>query len=320
MAFGALKLLVFVAFCIAFGAMVMYNRAFLAWLDQATSKAEGKFFKKFGEKIRHKNIQLNRKSSLNKKSLSGFISKYFNEIIVNLDMTRDNVTPFGLLLFITSLAVSGGMMAVFYTGKVGMFFFIAPAVFYFFVILFRFWSYMRFESKEAAIMDAEDLISGSATNGVLNAIRMYQNSFSPLVKPHFDEFLDKLNRNTSFNDAMRALNDQLGPGFDDFATKAITYESKADNTMDDLFSQIVERNRIKRDIRYRLNVIFNELRLSFVVSTAIIGVYAIFSVVYDPFISNLLLKTYFGNILMVIDFVIIIAVLGYITAIKSKFL
>ena len=49
---------------------------------------------------------------------------------------------------------------------------------------------------------------------------------------------------------MGILNDKLGYNFTDFAQKAVLYEDKADETMEDIFSSIIETNRQRRTLRY----------------------------------------------------------------------
>lgn len=264
---------------------------------------------------------MERTASIKKGSITHKINVYFKEIITNLDLSKDNVTPIGLLSFIFTLSLSVSILFVVWSGE---FFLGVPAfgaVTYFIIVLFRFISLLRFEKKEADIMDSEDLIAMDIKGGVYNAILRYRNSFHPSVKPHFEEFIDNIqNKGYGFREAMTLLNDKLGYTFTNFAQKAIIYEEKADSDMDDIFSSVVETNRFRRTLRHQNNIEFGRLRLEFLVSAGIIAGYALFSVYSDPFLAEFFTNSMFGKLLILIDVVAVTAVLAYIASIKAKLL
>ena len=132
-------------------------------------------------------------------------------------------------------------------------------------------------------------------------------------------FIDDIqNKGYSFKQAMGILNDKLGANFTDFAQKAVLYEEKADETMEDIFSSIIETNRQRRTLRHVNNIKFSELRTQFVVSSLLIAGYAIFSTVFDPFIFQFLTQNAFGKLLLIGDIVIFAFVLSYLASIKAK--
>lgn len=299
----------------------MYNGKVMRMIGSSLQRSEGAFYKLLGKKMTRWNTRIERKTTIKKNSFSYKVNKYFKDIILNLDLAKDNVTPVGLLTFITTLAVGVTVLFVLFTGDFLLAVFAFFAIFYFIVVLFRFISLSMYEKKEAEIMDTEDLLAMDIKGGVQNAIQRYIKSLHPNMKPYFEEFLDNIkHKGYGFRQAMLLLNDKLGPNFSDFAQKAIIYEEKADNDLDDIFSSIVERNRFKRQLRYRNNQKFNQLRLEFLLSVAIIGGYVVFSVFSDPFLSTFFRDSFFGKVLLIGDVVIVTAVLGYISSIKAKFI
>lgn len=306
---------------LVFGFFVMYNRKFLQVLGFTLDKTEGIFYRFIGRHIKRMNTNIERTSTIKKNSLTHKINLYYKEIIVNLDMVRDNVTVAGLITFITSLAISLSIFATVLTTDFYLLPFFFMAIFYALTILFRFFSLIRFEKKEAHIMDTEDLIAMDVKGGVYNAILRYHKSFHPTMQPFFDEFIDNVqNKGYSFKEAMIILNDRLGSTFTEFAQKAIQYEERGDDDMADIFSAIVEINRYKRTIRFENNIKFNRLRLDFLISLCIIAGYGLFSIFSDGFLAEFFLKNPLGKILIIADLTIVTFVLAFIASIKAKLL
>lgn len=316
-----LKTLLFIGVVVGFGAFVMYNNKVLTFLGASRIKTEGIFYKVAGKHIKKWHLNVERSSSIRKGSLTYKINNYLKEIIVNLDMSKDNVTPTGLLVFILSISFGFSMFYVTWSGEWALALPSFGAILYFVVVLFRFMSLVRFEKKEAEIMDTEDLIAMDIRGGVYNAILRYRNAFHPNMKPYFEEFIDDMqNKGYGFKRSMNLLNDKLGSTFTDFAQKAIIYEEKADDDMADIFSSVIEVNRYKRTLRYENNQKFDKLRLEFIISVGVIALYGVFSVWNDPFLANFFQEKFLGKLILIIDIVAVTAVLAYVSSIKSKFL
>lgn len=315
------KSLLFLAVIVLFGCMAMYNHKILAWLSGFLEKTGVWFFQAFGKKISRLNVRTDRHVELNKGSLVYKVNEFLKDIIVNLELSKENVTPVGLLLFWVSTAFAGSSAYVFWSGEGWLAIPSFLALLYFIIVLFRFISLMNYEKKELEIMDTEDLLVMDIGGGVYNAIVRYQDSFHPNIRPYFLEFIDNIRaKGYGFDRAMVILNERLGSNFTDFAQKAIIYDNKADDKMADIFSAIVERNRFKRTLRDRNNKKFNELRFQFLVSTIIIGLYGLFSIFTDPFMYHFFTNTLWGKVVIIADLVLVTAVLAYISSIKAKFL
>ena len=303
------------------GLLIMYNQKFLGYLSKSRSVSESLYLKLFGKRVQRWNVAFERASTLRKNSLIYRINNYFKDIIVNLGLTKDNVTPVGLIIFIVCTSLSLSLIFVFIMQDAVLFFPAFLAFVYFIIVVLRFLSLSLYEKKEAEIMDTVDLLAMDIKGGVYNAIMRYRNSFHQNVRPYFEEFIDNIqHKGYSFREAMLLLNDRLGPNFTDFAQKAILYEEKADDDMVDIFSSIVEVNRHKRILRYRNNQKFAQLRLEFLIAIGVITAYAFFAMFTDDFMRHLFTNTLIGNILIIVDVVLVTSVLAYLTSIKSKFL
>lgn len=309
-----------VALCVlAFGFLALYSNKVVTALVTSKDFMNRWYYKLFGKTLKSMHTSFSRNAQLNKYSKTYKIYHFFDELIINLDMKKDNVTVTGLLVFIISISVAGSIFLSFLMSSIAMFIPIVAALFYLIVVILRFAGLMQYEQREAEIMDAVDLLVSDIRGGIYNAILKYQDSFHPNVKPFFLGFIDDIqNKGYSFKQAMGILNDKLGPNFTDFAQKAVLYEAKADETMEDIFSSIIETNRQRRTLRYINNIKFAELRTQFIVSFILILGYGIFSTLFDPFIFQFLTQNFFGKCLLIGDIVVVAFVLSYLASIKAK--
>ena len=313
------KIALAVVCIIGFGFLALYSGKVINAMVNSRDFMNKWYYKLFGKSVKDLQLSLSRNAELNKYSTAYKIYHFFDDMIINLDMKKDNVTVAGLLIFISSISIAGGLVLSVVMNSIGLFVPIVAALMYLVIILLRFIGITNYEQREAEIMDAVDLLVSDIKGGTYNAILKYQDSFHANVKPHFMNFIDDIqNKGYSFKQAMGILNDKLGANFTDFAQKAVLYEEKADETMEDIFSSIIETNRQRRTLRHVNNIKFSELRTQFVVSSLLIVGYAIFSTVFDPFIFQFLTQNAFGKLLLIGDIVIFAFVLSYLASIKAK--
>lgn len=313
------RLLLSCGFVFGFGYFIMYNNKIFKRIEQTKKGSNSKFQQLIGSKLRALNDRSEKVASVNKGSINYKVYTFFKDIIINLDMEKDNVTPTGLIVFIASLSTICTIILSTILGSVMLVIPLFCALFYLITVIFKFSSLMRYERREAEIMDAVDLLVSDVKGGVFNAILRYKDVFNPNIRPYFLEFIDDVqNKGYGFKQAMLKLEDKLGINFTDFAQKAILYEEKADSDMDDIFSVIIEMNRCKRTLRYINNQEFIKLRTELVVSLIMIAGYCIFATATDPFLANFFLNRVEGKLLLVIDIVAIAGVLAYIAGIKAK--
>lgn len=314
-----IRLLLSSGFVFGFGYCVMYNQKILNKIEQAKEGSNSKFQRLIGSKIQKLNARNEKVASVTKGSLTYKVYTYLKDIIVNLDMEKDHVTPTGLMVFICSLSLTLTMILSTLLGSIFLAVPLFCALCYLIIVIFKFSSLMGYERREAEIMDAVDLLVSDVKGGVFNAIIRYKNVFHPNIRPYFIEFLDDVqNKGYSFKQAMLKLNDKLGVNFTEFAQKAILYEEKADDDMDDIFSVLIEMNRCKRTLRYINNQEFIKLRTQLVISLVMIAGYCVFTTATDPFLSNFFLNRVEGKMLIVADIVAVAGVLAYIAGIKAK--
>lgn len=267
-----------------------------------------------------KDFQMQRYVYQHADSFFAKLYNWVNEQLIALNLKRQGVTPMGYMLFWGFIAViSGTIISV--ALNLGFIFGILSwgIIFIMMLVLTRVVVSERIERREADVMNAIDLIVPEIGNGVKNAIVMYKDNFAPSVRENFVAFINNIqDRGYSFEDAMLMLSDSLGLVFKDFAQKAIYFEAVGEKEMQDIFTDIVETNRLRRQLRDENNSAFTSLRVNFLLSVAITFGYFIFLMFTDDFSRTFFLQKTVGKLLLIVILIVVFAVLAYITTIKSK--
>lgn len=253
-------------------------------------------------------------------SLIAKLYTWINNQIVALGLKRLGVTVIGYLIFWAFIAL---LMSLLITllANFGVVFF---PVLYFMVlvvvlVMTRVVVSERMEKREADIMNAVDLIVPEVHNGIKNAIVTYKDNFAPSVREDFQAFIVNIqDRGYTFEDAMFILSDNLGLVFKDFAQKAIYFEAVGEREMVEIFADIVETNRLRRQLRDENNNAFVSLKASFIVSVGLTFAYFMFLMFTDAFSREFFLINPVGKFLLMIMVGVVFGVLSYITTIKSK--
>lgn len=275
--------------------------------------------KKIGIYTSDKDYQLQRYIYQHSKSPLTKLYNWVNQQLIALGLKKQGVTPTGYLTFWGLAAVLLGTVIGIVT-HLGLFtFFIWILCFILMLMLTRVIVSERIEKRELDVMNAIDLIVPEAGSGIKNAIATYIDNFAPSVRDDFRAFLTNINeRGYSFEDAMYMLSDNLGTVFRDFAQKAIYYERVGEKEMLDIFTDITETNRLRRQLRDENTTAFNTLKVNFLVSTLLTAGYFVFLMMTDSFSRSFFLQSMPGKVLLVAIIMIVFSVLGYISTIKSR--
>lgn len=289
-------------------------------LQKWLSKILASVSKKVGTFSVDREYRVQRYVYLHRGSLFAKFYDWVNAQIIAIGLKRAGVSPVGYLLFWAVVAVVLALALWVLTGmNAGFLLPVAIILFVVSLIMTRVIVSEKIEKREADIMDALDLIIPEIGSGVRNAIVKYVDNFAPSLQGDFKAFVSNIqDRGYSFPDAMFILSDSLGVIFRDFAQKAIFYEALGESDMISIFDDIVETNRLRRELRYTNEVAFNTLKTSFIVSCFVACGYFLFLMATDAFSRWFFLTTTGGIILLIVIALIIFGVLSYITTIKSQ--
>lgn len=298
--------------------VVLLGYFFSYQLQRAILLGYQKIARRIGISSKNKELSIQRYIFLHRKSLVSKIYHSFNEQIINLGLKRAGVTPVGYLFFWLIINAIITLVIWFVLGIT----FLRVMILY--VVLFvtlmigiRIYIASRMEKHEEDVMSAIDLIVPDISGGVQNAIIRYMNNYAPSIRPDFQAFVANLERGVAFADAVYMLSDSLGSVFPDFAEKAIYYEQMGENDGVEIFTVLIETNHVRRTLRHENNIVFSSLKVSFLVSAGMTVMYAIFILTTDTFSRHFFLETNVGNILLLLMMFIVVAVMGYLTVIKS---
>lgn len=245
---------------------------------------------------------------------------FVNNQIVALGLKRAGVSVVGYTIFWAFVALVLSVI-VCLVAKLGIMF--TPVVFLLLfvavMILTRVAVSERMLRREADVMNAIDLIVPEIGNGVFNSIMMYRDNFTLSLRPDFEAFISNVqDRGMSFEAAMTILSDNLGYVFHDFAQKAVYYEAIGDKEMLVIFNDLIETNRLRRQLRSENETNFTTLKASFIVSTLMTFGYLLFLLFTDDFSRNFFIDSTVGKFLLIIMVMIVLLVLSYISTIKSR--
>ncbi len=245
---------------------------------------------------------------------------WVNNQIVALGVKRLGVTVVGYLFFWGFVALIMSVVCSLLLNFGVVFFpFMFFMIFVIVLVMTRVMVSERMEKREADIMNAIDLIVPEVHNGIKNAIVQYRDNFAPSVREDFQAFIVNIqDRGFTFEDAMFILSDNLGLVFKDFAQKAIYFESVGEHEMVEIFADIVETNRLRRQLRDENNNAFVTLKASFIISAGMTFAYFVFLMFTDEFSRNFFLMETTGKFLLLVMLGVVFGVLAYITTIKSK--
>lgn len=309
-----LALLMLVVFIFVFGYFLSFQ------LQRVFAKGYNIIEKRLGSFTTRKEYAIQRYVYQHRGSLIARLYNWLNNQIIALGLKSMGVSPLGYLIFwsFVSLAIAFAL-ALITNMNLFLSVFIWIALYVCLLIMTRVIVSERMEKRETDVMDAVDLIIPELSNGVKNAILRYQDNFPVSLRSEFKAFVSNIqDRGYTFEDAMYILADQLGAIFYDFAQKAIFYEASGESDMLDIFSDVTETNRLRRELRDTNTQLFNNLKVSFITSSFIVAGYFCFLMVTDGFSRYFFLQNIYGNILLIVIIIVIFGVMAYITTIKSR--
>ena len=285
-----------------------------------TSKLAKKFSEKIGVYSTSKEYTLQRYVYQHSSSIVSKFYTWVNNQLVSLGMKRLGVSVVGYLMFWAFISLILGVVLNLISGMGLMFMpLMWSMIFVVTLVMTRVMVSERMEMREADIMNAVDLIVPEVHNGIKNAIVTYKDNFAPSVRDDFQAFIVNIqDRGYTFEDAMYILADNLGLIFNDFAQKAIYFEAVGEREMVEIFADITETNRLRRQLRDENNNEFASLKASFIVSAGMTFAYFIFLMFTDDFSRYFFLMKTTGKFLLLVMVGVVFAVLAYITTIKSK--
>ena len=279
--------------------------------------------KKISSFIRNKELQYYRDlaiGKINEKTLRVRVYRFLNNLIIDLDLKSKGFTPYSFLFFVVtgSFVLSTlGTKIIFNSWVIG--FILFPVVLIGVIAILFTSANIRHDARIEAVIEAQNIISNNIKDGVVVAIRNTIDLLPSLVRPAFIDFLDNIDhKNYHVKTALLELNDNLGSVATDFIRKCIVFEMEEEHGIAGMFQDIIEMNNIKTDLRNEMKHRFEEIVTDFVVSFVLIvlflgGVLYVYENVRKFYLHNII-----GQVILGLDFIIVVSVFVLITILRAK--
>lgn len=172
--------------------------------------------------------------------------------------------------------------------------------------------------REFAIMDAIDIIIVNMHAGVYKAVKEQIGLIDETIRPDFVSFLDDINEyKIPIQDALDNLADKLGPSFYKFKDKAKEFELKGRAGMLETFADDMNENMYKRMDMHELLETLREVNMAFSMALGICLILAFAVVGSNTAIIEFLFHSLFGQVLIVFNFLLIVAAFAYIQSLRK---
>lgn len=288
----------------------------LVGLAKLTVKLTGKRINK-AERDYARNLEIGR---YKQKSVRVKVYKFLNDLTIDLDLKPAGYTPYTLLFFILAISFVLAFVVsniVFRNGWLLVFSF--PIVLATVSCFLYTKANIAHDSRIDDVIASENIISNTISKGVVVSVRLNLDSFPVKLQPIFREFIDSVEtRNTHVKTALLELGSNLGSVSDDFIQKCITFELEEEHGLVGIFNDVVEVNSIKSDFRIYMKRKFEEVMFEFLVGLGMIflflgGVIALYPMLQKFYFTNIL-----GQLMLLLDALIIVAEFVYITFLRAQ--
>lgn len=280
------------------------------------AKLFGKFINK-KEQAYHRDIEIGK---ITEKRAKVKLYNFLSELIIDLNLLHSGITPYELLVITCILVIIVTMIICkMLFGAIIMVLPMAPIVIVGTFCVMYTKANLAHDARIENVIEAENIICNNIKVGVLVAVRESLDVIPKEVRQDFKDFIDDVEqKNYHIRTALLELNAHLGSVADDFIKKCIVFEMEEEHGIAGMFSDIVEINNIKMEMRTEMKRRFEEVRFNFIVGAGMIfgflaGVIAIF-----PNVREFYFKTGAGQLLLALDLLLLIAEFVFLTYLRAK--
>jgi len=288
----------------------------LTGLAKLILKITGKNINK-AERDYERNLEIGR---YKQKSIRVKVYKFLNDLTIDLDLKSSGYTPYTLLFFIVAVSVViAFIVSNIVFRNLWLFIFAFPIVFAAIACFLYTRANIAHDSRIDDVIASENIISNNVSKGVVVSIRMNLDSFPIKLQPVFREFVDSVEtRNTHVRTALIELGSNLGSVSDDFIQKCITFELEEEHGLVGIFNDVVEVNSIKSEFRIYMKRKFEEVMFEFIMGLGMIFFFLGGIIALYPMLQKFYFVNIFGQILLLLDGLLIVDEFVYITYLRAQ--
>lgn len=246
------------------------------------------------------------------------IYSFINEILLDIGWKNKGITVEGFNMFIYLIV---GILSIFSYAWLKNLFFTAVLASVFLVLIYAITfllSRLHHTKRKIALMDAEDFLSSSMSQGLVQAVKENYRMMDKTIQPVFEDFVCSIyDRNVDVFTAIDILNEQCGEQFDDFCEKAKIYERERRPGMENVFQYNIAKNAYVRELDRECSKTFGIMNKNFLMSIGIILGFIFYNMLAYEDIRKFYFSG-FGKALLVFYFVVVAIAFIYIQFIQSK--
>lgn len=269
------------------------------------------------EKKYHRDMEIGR---INAKSKRSKLYKFLNDLTIDLGLKRRGVTPYEFLLFglvgafFISLVLG---FIVFRNAIMSILAFPAITIGIFCILYTK--ANMAHDLRIESVIEAENIICNSIKSGVVVAVKISIDSMPVSVRDEFRSFLDNVEYNNfHIKTALLELNNNLGSIADDFISKCIMFELEEEEGLVGIFKDVVEINNIKTAQRTNMKRNFEQVMTEFLMGLGMILLFLFGAIAIYPSLQSFYFRNTLGQLLLIIDLIIVVLEFMYITMLRAK--
>lgn len=248
------------------------------------------------------------------------IYRFLNDLIIDLGLKQKGATPYEFL-FIVAVCVLFGTIALcqILFGSFLMVIVMYPIVFAAVICILYTKANVAHDNRIESVIEAENIICNNIAGGVVAAVKGSIDVIPKQIRPEFVDFIDNVeHKNYHIRTALMELNAHLGSVADDFIKKCIVFEMEEEHGIVGMFRDIVEINNIKMEMRTEMKRRFEEVKIQFIIGALMIFVFLGGVIGIYPDVAHFYLKLPIGQIILSIDFLVMVLEFVYITYLRAK--
>lgn len=277
----------------------------------------------FGKVIHKQEVRYHRDleiGKINEKRTRVKLYRFLSDLIIDLNISDTEITPYEFLyLVIGAVLIVSAVISQILFSNLFMAIVICPilSVAVFCILYTK--ANLAHDARIEAVIEAENIICNNIKIGVVAAIRESINTLPKEVRKDFKDFIDNVEyKNYHVKTALQELNMKLGSIADDFIKKCIVFELEEEHGIVGMFADVVEINNIKMQIRIEMKRKFEETMHSFKIGAAMIFAFLAGVLFIYKDIRDFYFNTFIGQLIICIDFLVLIIVYVFMTYFRAK--
>lgn len=201
---------------------------------------------RLNESMRTRTLRMSKADK--KKSWRYRYQMMINDILLDMGWRQAGITINGITMFSLTISLIVSALGFMAFNSVIMTFILFIAVYVVVIVALFTASREKHRNRKALLIQAEDALCSSMSNGLTEAIRLNIMQFDPEIRDEFQAYLDDIDCNMPITEAIDRLNDRIGTKFDNFCEKAKDFSTNYQPGSEDNFLFNITSNAIETEL------------------------------------------------------------------------